>query len=603
MTLLPRRRPLRHALPALGAALAIVAALAALAAGALAGVDDDAAVELTWGVSIPLRDGVHLRATLYRPRHAAAPAPVLFRMTPYNPDAYHREAMDLARHGYAFAAVDVRGRGNSEGTFEPWRNDGRDGADVVEWLARQPWSNGKVGMLGESYLGRAVWSTLKEHPAHLAAAAPISPGYPIRFWSNMLTPDILQGAMALAGVTMNETLADDDDFWIARYRELYLQHLPLRQFDRLVGLPSPTFQRFLDHPAHDAFWSSVAPAPEDYRRMDLPILTVTGLYDTHLASSLYFYREHRRYAPPAGRDGHYLVIGPWDHRGTLRPRREVGGLSFGAASLVDMQGLLRGWFDFTLRGAPRPAFLARRVACYVAGAEAWRYADSLEELTGETRTLYLSSQGTAGDVFHSGRLDPVPPRDRAGAAADRWTYDPLDTRPEELDRAPVDAWATSQRYALSLYGAGAVYHGAPFAAPTAIAGTPRLSLWIAMDVPDADLAATLYLIGADGGSILLGEDLLRARYRRSAEREELVRPGAVLRYDFTFPFHARVAPAGSRLRLVVRSPNTIYGEKNYGSGGAVADESGKDARTAHLTLYHDAAHPSALELPLAAGGR
>jgi len=597
---MPRRRHRSAALVALVAC----ALLGAPAARSLPGVDDDAGVELTWGVRIPLRDGVRLSATLYRPRRAAGPVPALFRLNPYTPDGYHREAMDLARHGYAFAAVDVRGRGNSEGSFEPWRNDGRDGADVVEWLARQPWSNGKVGMFGESYLGRAVWSTLKEHPAHLAAAAPIAAGYPVLFWKNMLTPDILQGALALAGVTMNVNLADDDAFWIARYRELYLGHLPLRGFDRLVGLPSPIFQRFLDHPAHDAFWSSVAPAPDDYRRMALPLLTITGLYDSHLPSALFFYREHRRYAPPAGRDGHYLVIGPWDHGGTAHPRREVGGLTFGPASLIDVPALLRGWFDFALGGGPRPPFLQKRVAYYVAGAEAWRYADSLDEVTGATRTLYLASDGAAGDVFHSGRLSPEPPRAgrrgaaAAGSRADGWTYDPLDTRPEELDRRTVDAWATDARYAVNLYGAGAVYHGEPFAAPTEIAGTPRLSLWIAMDVPDADLAASLYLIAADGGSVLLGEDALRARYRRSAEREELVRPGAVLRYDFTFPFHARVAPAGSRLRLVVRSPNTIYGEKNYGSGGAVADESGRDARTAHLTLYHDAHHPSALELPL-----
>jgi predicted acyl esterase len=169
---MPGWRGSRAAGVGLGVALAMLAAVAARAVAAA--VDDGSGVELTWGVKIPLRDGVHLNATLYRPRRAAVPVPALFRLSLYTPDAYHREATDLARHGYAFAAVDVRGRGNSEGSFEPWRNDGRDGADVVEWLARQAWSNGKVGMFGESYLGRAVWSTLKEHPAHLAAAAPIA---------------------------------------------------------------------------------------------------------------------------------------------------------------------------------------------------------------------------------------------------------------------------------------------------------------------------------------------------------------------------------------------------------------------------------------------
>jgi putative CocE/NonD family hydrolase len=577
--------------------LACGPALLALALLALAPADDDSGVELTWGVKIPMRDGVRLNATLYRPRGAAKKVPALFRLNPYTPDSFHLQAMSLARHGYAFAAVDVRGRGNSEGSFEPWVNDGRDGADVVEWLAGQSWSNGKVGMFGESYLGRAVWSTLKQHPAHLAAAAPLSPGYPLIFWRNILTPDLMQGILQNAGVTINNNIAMDDAFWIARYRELYLQHLPLRQFDRLVGLPSATFQRHLDHPTHDDFWQAMAPQPDDYRRLDLPLLSVTGLYDTHVQATLFVYREHLRFAPAAGRGRHYLVIGPWDHGGITRPRREVGGVSFGPASVIDMPALLREWFDFTLTGAARPAFLRQQIAYYVAGAEEWRYADTLDELTAATRKLYLGSGGAAADAFHSGRLAPEPPP--AAAPPDHWTYDPLDTRPEELDREPVDSWITSQRYALNLYGAGAVYHGEPFTAPTEISGTPRLTLWIAMNVPDTDFVATLYLLTPDGGSVLLGEDSLRARYRHSPEHEELVHPGAVERYDFTFPFHARVAPRGSRLRLVVRSPNDIYWEKNYGSGGPVADESGKDARTAHITLFHDAAHPSALELPLA----
>jgi hypothetical protein len=548
-------------------------------------------VELTWGVKIPMRDGVLLNATLYRPRRPDAPVPVLFRLNPYTSDSFHKEAMHLAQHGYAFAAVDVRGRGNSGGTFVPWFNDGRDGADVVEWLARQPWSNGKVGMFGESYLGRAVWSTLKENPPHLAAAAPIAPGYPVLFWNNILTPDMMQGLLQMAGVTINDNIALDDQFWMARQRELYLKHLPVRSFDRMVGLPSEIYQRFLDHPAHDRFWSSAAPDAGEYKRIAAPMLSITGLYDTHEQATLYFYQEHLRQAPAAV---HYLVIGPWDHHGTTQPRREVGGLKFGPQSVIDIDSLLREWFDHALKGGPRPAFLEKRVTYYVAGAEEWRHADDLAELTKAKETLYLSSNGEAGDVHHSGWVGAA----RGGSSSDHWTYDPLDTRPEELDRESIDDWLTSQRYALNLWGAGVVYHSDPFAAETEIVGVPRLSLWMSMDVPDTDFVATLSLILPDGANVPIGEAALRARYRHSAARETLVIPGAIERYDFTFPFHARVAPRGSRLRLVVRSPNTIYWEKNYNSGGEVAGESGKDARTAHITLYHDREHPSAIELPL-----
>jgi putative CocE/NonD family hydrolase len=568
----------------------------ALSATAQIAINDDGSVEVTWGVKIPMRDGVHLNATLYRPREPHGTLAALFRMNPYTPDSYHLDAMDLARHGYAFAAVDVRGRGNSEGVFIPWFNDGRDGADVVEWLARQPWSNRKVGMFGESYLGRAVWSTLKNGPPHLAAAAPMTPGYPVLFWKNILTPDMMEGIVQMSGVTINNKIAADEHFFISRYREIYLKHLPIRALDRLFGFPSTAFQLFLDHPSHDRFWSDAAPAPDEYRRMNQPLLSITGLYDGHEAATLFFYREHLRHAPPSAAAQHYLVIGPWDHGGVAHPRREVGGVSFGPASVIDVSTLIREWFDFTLKGTARPQLLAKRVAYYVIGPEEWRYADTLDEVTKGTRRLFLTSGGEASDVFHSGRLLTSEPA--ITAPSDRWTYDPLDTRPEELDREPVDDWVTNQRYALNLDDAGVVYHSEPFEAATEMIGTPRLSLWISMDVADTDLDAALYLILPNATSILIGEDYLRARYRHSASQEELVKPGAIERYDFTFPFHSRVLPRGSRLRLVVRSPNNIYWEKNYGSGGAVADESGKDAHTAHLILYHDAGHPSALELPL-----
>jgi putative CocE/NonD family hydrolase len=559
-------------------------------------IDDDESVEVTWGVKIPMRDGVHLNATLYRPREPHGSLAALFRMNPYTPDSHHLDAMDLARHGYAFAAVDVRGRGNSEGVFLPWFNDGRDGADVVEWLARQPWSNGKVGMFGESYLGRAVWSTLKNGPPHLTAAAPMTPGYPVLFWKNILTPDMMEGIVQMSGVTINNKIAADQQFIMSRYRELYMKHLSMRALDRLFGFPSPIYQLFLDHPEHDGFWSDAAPAPDEYRRMNQPLLSMTGLYDGHEAATLYFYREHLRYAPPSAAAQHYLVIGPWDHGGVAHPSREVGGISFGPASVIDVSALIREWFDFTLRGTARPPFLSKRVAYYVIGPEEWRYADTLDEATKGARKLFLESSGEASDVYHSGRLlTSAPPN---AASSDRWTFDPLDTRPEELDREPVDNLVTDQRYALNLYGSGAVYHSEPFETATEMIGTPRLSVWISMDVVDTDLDATLFLILPTGTSILIGEDNLRARYRHSASQEELVKPGSIERYDFTFPFHARVLPRGSRLRLVVRSPNNIYWEKNYGSGGDVADESGKDAHTAHLILYHDAGHPSALELPL-----
>ena len=183
-----------------------------------------------------------------------------------------------------------------------------------------------------------------------------------------------------------------------------------------------------------------------------------------------------------------------------------------------------------------------------------------------------------------------------------YVYDPLDVRPEELEREDVEKPITDQRYALNLFGDGLVYHSEPFTEATEVSGQVKLTLWIALDVPDTDLKADLYEILPDGGSIALTSDLVRARYRESREKETLVPPGKALRYEFTgFSWFSRRVAKGSRLRLVVSCPNSIYAQKNYNSGGVVADETAKEARTAHVVLYHDAEHPSALEIPVVPG--
>jgi len=182
---------------------------------------------------------------------------------------------------------------------------------------------------------------------------------------------------------------------------------------------------------------------------------------------------------------------------------------------------------------------------------------------------------------------------------DSWTYDPLDTRPGTAESEDDDNSLTSQRAALNLFGGGVVYHSEPFAEATEIAGFPKLTVWLKMDVPDTDLEADLCEILPDGGSVALTGASMRARYRESLRDAKPVPAGKLEKYVFdNFTFFARRVGKGSRLRLVVRTINSPGAEKNYNSGGVVAAETGKDARTAHITLMHDAEHASALELPV-----
>lgn len=565
---------------------------------------DTLAVDLLWGVKIPVRDGVRLNATLYLPRERSGPLPVIFTFTPYISDTYHERAIYFARNGYGFALVDVRGRGNSEGEFEPFVNEGRDGYDVVEWLARQPWSNGKVAMWGGSYAGFDQWSVLKEFPPHLAtivpaAAAHLGVDFPYR--NNVSSPYVMQWITYTSGVTPNLNLFRESSFWIRKFRELYLSGRAFAALDTIVGNPSSIFHRWLEHPTPDAYWDQTAPAPEHYARIDVPILTITGHYDGDQPGALEYYRRHMRHGSPSGKAKHYLIIGPWDHAGTRTPRREVGGLRFGEASMLDLNRLHREWYDWTMKSGPMPEFLKKRVAYYVVGegAEHWKYADALDSIATAKLTLYLHSRGSANDVFRSGELRPQPPARGSSAPSDAYVYDPLDVRPAELEREDIEDYLTDQRYVLNTFGNGLIYHSEPFSEATEISGSARFVAWIAMDVPDTDFQVSLYEVLADGTSVLLTDDLMRARYRDSLREAKLVAPGAVHRYEFnSFLWFSRRVAAGSRLRLFLRSPNSIHLQKNYNAGRDVSFEARKDARTARITLYHDPEHPSFLELPV-----
>jgi putative CocE/NonD family hydrolase len=584
-------------------AVLLVFLLLSLAAASLA-ADASQDVDFQWGVRIPMRDGVELAASVYRPAGQKEPLPVIFTLTPYIGDSYQDRAMYFARHGYVYALVDVRGRGDSGGIFDPFAQEARDGYDAVEWLARQPWSNGKVAMWGGSYAGFDQWTVAKERPPHLVTivpAAAVHPGVDFPALHGIFYAYNMQWLSFTSGHAKNTLLFGEGSLWQQKDREMYQGHLPFRQLDRIVGNPSPVFQTWVSHPTVDDYWKAMVPTPEQYARIDLPILTITGHFDGDQPGALTYYRAHQRYASKETRDRHYLIIGPWDHAGTRTPAAQTGGLTFAAASVLDLNALHKEWYDWTMKDGPRPKFLEKKVAYYVTGPdEQWKRADSLESIGAERRVFYLGSDGGgAGDAFHSGRLADASPK--GAAAPDRFVYDPLDTRPgmAELDSPSDKSYLLTQFNALNLFGAGLVYHSEPFAEAAEVSGQVKLALWMALDVPDTDFLAELYEIKPDGDSVLLTRDYLRARYRDSTEKESLVPLNEPVRYDFSgFTWFSRRVSKGSRLRLVVYCPNSAGLEKNYNSGGVVADETAKDARTAHVTLYHDADHPSALEIPI-----
>src|SRR5260221_10418095 len=245
----------------------------------------------------------------------------------------------------------------------------------------------------------------------------------------------------------------------------------------------------MQHPTPDAYYDAPGATPEQYKAMNVPILTITGDYDGDHPGAFLFYKRHMQYGSAEAKANHYLIVGPWDHAGTRTPKKELGGITFNEASVLDLNKLHTEWYDWTMKSGAKPAFLKKRVAYYVMGAEEWKYADSLETLANDKLTLYLGSNGSAGDIFHSGSLAN---EKKAGAAADAWIYDPLDTRPGDAENLNEEAFLTSQAPVANLFGEGAIYHSEPFAAATEISGVVKLTVWLEMDWSGTRLGATLY---------------------------------------------------------------------------------------------------------------
>ena len=308
-----------------------------------------------------------------------------------------------------------------------------------------------------------------------------------------------------------------------------------------------------------------------------------------------FYREHQRHSSPQARDGHYLVLGPWDHPGTRDPKQSFGGHRFGEAMMFDAWGLDRDWYDWTMRGGERPTFIKDRVTYFVSGANRWKSAPSLTAIPSQDQVLHLHSNGRADSMYQSGQLLTKPAGEHS---YDRYVYDPLDLRkaerPFDFTRHIVD-----QGEVANTDGDGLVYHSESFTKPTEITGVVRFEAWLEMDVPDTDVYVTLYEIKNDGSSIALTSDRLRARYRESLSKETPVTPGEVNRFDFQrFDYFSRLIAEGSRLRLFIRPGNMQHQQRNYNSGKPVHLETRGDARTATVKLHHGPNHRSRLILPI-----
>lgn len=555
--------------------------------------------DILWGVKVPLRDGVNLNATVYKPDNQINALPLIVDITPYISDDYHIRGKYFSQQGYIYAVIDCRGRGSSEGIFDPLAQEAKDGYDVVEWFAKQPYCNGKISMWGGSYSGYNQWATAKEFPPHLntiVPAASVHPGIDYPNPGNIFMSYTMSWLTFTSGKTGNTNIFGEGAFWETKYAEMYKNHLPFSQLDKIVGNETTVFQKWISHPSYDDFWQNMNPTQADYRKMNIPILTITGHYDADQLGAMTFYKDFMKFASAEAKKNKYLILGPWDHSGTRTPHADVGGLLFDKASLLDLNQLHKEWYDYTMKGGELPTFLKKHIAYYVVGDEKWKYADNLESIASELRTYYLSSNGVA-TAFQSGQLTmTIPKTDKESIIK----YDPLNTTRGLIAKNEYNevAYLKNHVEVISAGDEALVYHTSIFQDSTEVSGFPSATLFISSNTPDADIKGSLYEITAKGESILLSDQRLRLRYRESLETEKLMQPNQICKVSLDkFTFFSKRIPAGSRLRFVVSVINSINWQKNYGSGGVVANETAKDARTATIKLDMGKKTPSMVLIP------
>jgi uncharacterized protein len=594
----------------------LVAVVLLLAAATAVAQEVGPGYDIEMSRMIPMRDGVQLEAWISKPYSLKAKAPAVLTLTQYDIDGGRRgNIAAYIRRGYVFVQVYVRGRGRSGGV----KSDnlglqvGRDGHDVVEWIAAQPWSDGHVVMFGGSFVGMTQWRTAGQQPPHLAAIAPYVPIYP--GWDVPNTNGIPQAWSAVilgytSGRSLNTGFIADQSYWAGKMLQQYAAFRPFQELDEAIGISQDDWwmtddrgrklsfmKMWLDHVGDEAFNLAAEPKPEDYARMNFPVLTATGYFDDDQPGALRYYRSHVKNAPAAAGSQHYLVIGPWDHGGTQRPTKEIEGLAIPDAAVLDMDGLHADWYDWVLGRGPKPAFLRDRVAYFMLGADEWRYAKTLEAASsGKDLNLYLSdSEGTPKDLFHSGSL-ALSPASREPAAI-------LVDDPRELPELEVVKYAENEDLKSQFRGfekRALSFHSQPFARDTEVAGQMRLKLLVEADAPDFDLWAQILMVLPDGSTVKLGEDIRRARFRHSVFKQELLQPNEIVEIPFEFYWMARRIPAGARLRLTIAPLNSPNFQKNYNTGGRIGYEKPEDIRVAHINIFHDAERASQLVLPLAA---
>jgi putative CocE/NonD family hydrolase len=542
-----------------------------------------------YNVRVPLRDGVTLSADIYRPRETGngMRVPVILVRTPYNKNqgSYIEPARYFAEHGYAYVTMDVRGRGDSDGVFVPYRNEGPDGYDAIEWCAAQPWSTGKVGTLGASYLGRVQWLAAVEQPPHLVTMIVIvTPSDP--FVEMPVGTHGLQHLcwLYLVNGRLRQPMEEVD--WEPVYR-----HLPLSDMDVCAGFSAPPWRQELEHPTRDAFWEAIC-YQNKFERLDLPVLHISGWYDDEqIGTPLNFIGMTTRGATERARGNQKLLMGPWGHN--VNTSRTLGEVDFGADALIDLRGYERRWFDYWLKGAETGIVQEPPARLFVMGANKWRDEKEYPLARTEYTPYYFHSGGNANSRYGDGLLSTTLP---GGEPPDHYTYDPARPTPFMTNATSSQIGGPDDYSAIQQRGDVLVYVTPPLDHDLEVIGAVRVTLYAASSAVDTDFTALLFDLHPGGFAQRLCDGVVRARYREGMDHVTFLEPGKIYQFEVDLWHVCQLFQNGHRIGVQLASAAFPKYDRNLNTGEALA--TGIRMVIAAQTIYHDAAHPSALVLPV-----
>ena len=538
---------------------------------------------------VPMRDGITLSADIYFPTDPAREAqqwPVILSRTPYQKATIPilGSGKYYAEHGYVFVAMDVRGRGDSDGEFVPHFNEGRDGYDAIEWCAAQPWSDGNIGTVGSSYPGYIQWLAALQQPPHLRTMiVRVTPSDPF-----VETPTGLRSPMHLCWLhyvsgRSNQLMEAVD--WTRVY-----EHLPLLTMDERAGRRNQHWRNDMEHPQLDEYWEPLCYQTK-FEQVDLPVLHISGWYDDEqIGTPLNYIGMTTRGATPAARANQRLLMGPWGH--AVNTVAKIGEVDFGPQALIDLRGEEVRWFDRWLKGSGETYETPVRI--FVMGLNKWRDEHEWPLARTQWTSYYLHSGGHANSRFGDGTLSTTAPgTDEPG---DSYHYDPARPVPFITDPTSSQIGGPDDYAAVERRDDVLVYMTAPLTEDTEVTGPIRVELYASSSAADTDFMAKLVDIWPTGFTQRLTDGMVRARFREGMAHPALIEPGKIYHYSIDCWNTSQVFKAGHRIGLEISSSAFPKYDRNLNTGAPLGVTT--EMVVAEQRIYHDEGHPSAIVLPV-----